>query len=253
MLNELHISSVSEARELDAQELIRRMLDLQGFQMMNFQPNVDGYYILETPMSCIIHNRHHKLDYLVGSTESGGYVFDLEQTYDPKAFAEEMHIYFQEDTDEYLKKIGYNENEKTPPTDFIGDVMLAAGIAWNELELKRGGTTNYQYYFTKKLTRGDVRPAFHSAEHAYIFQTLNRIDLPYDGSDFELSNMMCDYWTNFIKTGNPNGPGLPEWKRYQDSSEKILELGSQVRMIDIPDCIGAKYTARRALKLASKV
>ncbi|MCD8097634.1 MAG: carboxylesterase family protein [Lachnospiraceae bacterium] len=253
ILSELHVSSISQARELDAQELMNRMVGLQGFQMMVFQPNVDGCYIPETPTSCIMHNRHHKLDYLVGSTESEGYIFGLGQTYDPKAFAEEMHLYFREDTKEYLEAIGYSENGETPPTDFFGDVMLSAGIAWNELELKRGGTTNYQYYFTKKLTRGDVRPAFHSAEHAYIFQTLNRIDLPYDGSDFELSNMMCDYWTNFIKTGNPNGTGLPEWKRYQNNREKIMELGSQVRMIDIPDRIGAKYTARRALKLATQV
>lgn len=28
----------------------------------------------------------------------------------------------------------------------------------------------------------------------------------------DLSRRMLDYWTNFMKTGDPNGPGLPRWE-----------------------------------------
>ena len=38
---------------------------------------------------------------------------------------------------------------------------------------------------------------------------------------------MTAYWVNFVKTGNPNGTGLPEWKPFTKDSGNIMELGEQ--------------------------
>ena len=62
----------------------------------------------------------------------------------------------------------------------------------------------YQYYFDRKLP-GDDEGAFHSAELWYMFNTLGRSWRPMTKHDFELSEKMMDYWTNFVKYGNPNG------------------------------------------------
>ena len=62
----------------------------------------------------------------------------------------------------------------------------------------------YQYYFDRKLP-GDDEGAFHSAELWYMFNTLGRSWRPMTEHDFELSEKMMDYWTNFAKYGNPNG------------------------------------------------
>ena len=50
----------------------------------------------------------------------------------------------------------------------------------------------------------------------------------YNSSDYELGKIMCDYWANFAKTGNPNSEGLPTWDIYEPESNQVMELGSHV-------------------------
>lgn len=81
----------------------------------------------------------------------------------------------------------------------------------------------YLYAFTRALP-GDDAGAFHSAELWYLFGTLDRSWRPFTGADGELSERMTDYWTNFVRTGDPNGAILPRWKPYTRSEPMVLEL-----------------------------
>ncbi|HVU45783.1 MAG TPA: carboxylesterase family protein, partial [Terracidiphilus sp.] len=56
--------------------------------------------------------------------------------------------------------------------------------------------------------------------------------------DRKLSDEMMGYWTNFAKTGDPNGAGLHEWPRF-DKDSTILHLDSEI--MARPDTLRARY------------
>lgn len=56
-----------------------------------------------------------------------------------------------------------------------------------------------------------------------------------DADDRAMGSTIAGYWTNFAKTGNPNGPGLPHWARYDQATDSLLELGHTTAMRPVPN------------------
>jgi len=42
-----------------------------------------------------------------------------------------------------------------------------------------------------------------------------------------MSDMLRTYWTNFAKTGNPNGPGIPAWPAFGKTTPRMLHIASE--------------------------
>ena len=90
--------------------------------------------------------------------------------------------------------------------------VYAGTQAWAQAQ-KQLGRPVWLYDFRRQLP-GDEAGAFHSSELWYMFGTLDRCWRPMTEGDHELSEQMLDYWTNFMKTGDPNGEGLPRWEAF---------------------------------------
>lgn len=120
--------------------------------------------------------------------------------------------------------IGYNRN------DLVQPVMRRAARKWALMENAAGNPT-WVYCFDRGLPGDKMKKpgnsgARHTAEIRYVFGTLASSWRPWRKGDWQLSQLMIRYWTNFAKTGNPNGDGLPQWRPYthDDKCEKHFDI-----------------------------
>lgn len=107
------------------------------------------------------------------------------------------------------------------------DLGLAALYAWSRAWDGHARSPAYGYLFDH-LEPGPQSGrwgVFHSSELPYVFGTLAAApQRHFTPGDEALSQTLSRYWVNFIKTGNPNGPGLATWPRMEGSDPRILLL-----------------------------
>jgi carboxylesterase type B len=89
-------------------------------------------------------------------------------------------------------------------------------------------------YTYSKIGPGARHGAFHGAEIPFVLNNLYAQDgYPYGAVDREVAEIMSSYWANFVKTGDPNGNGLPEF--VVTESDKIMQLGKQCCSIPLAE------------------
>ena len=104
--------------------------------------------------------------------------------------------------------------------DMMPPILHGMAGTWCAARNKPG----YLWHFDRQLP-GDDCGAWHSSDLWYWFGTLENCWRPMEDRDYALSAQMTDYLTNFAKTGDPNGDGLPRWEDASKAGKAALRLG----------------------------
>jgi para-nitrobenzyl esterase len=214
---------------------------------VRFAPNVDGYFLPQGVIDIFTSGKQSHVPLLAGwNHDEGGYgaIFGKDP---PTAanFVAYAHQHFGDRADEFLKlyPAGTDEQAKRSAQDLAGDNFIAFSTwKWLEMQAATGGSTLYRYEFDDAPPGGDSpgRGAYHSAEIEFVFGALPSKNLPWRPEDKALSDLMSTYWSNFAKTGDPNGPGLPQWPAYtSQASYPVMHLDATSHAA--PDDHRARY------------
>jgi para-nitrobenzyl esterase len=108
----------------------------------------------------------------------------------------------------------------------LRDAGLATLQDCRQKRARQGRAKDFGYLFERAIPWPEhpEYQAFHSGELPYVFDNLNKLARPWQDVDRALAERVSNYWVNFISTGNPNGPGLPDWP---SDSQQILRLGAE--------------------------
>ena len=90
----------------------------------------------------------------------------------------------------------------------------------------KGNMINGPYlYFGKYTMPGDdKRGAFHSSELWFVFEKFKECWRNMGEKEEKLAKIFSTYWSNFVHTGNPNGPGLPTWHPFTYDKQMQLTI-----------------------------
>lgn len=256
--------SLDALRARTADDLLKAALKMQPW----FSPNLDNYFLVEDVAATFAAGKQAKAPLLAGwnADEVRGSVVLAKEKPTAATFEQTTRKRFGAHADTILKAYpaGTDAEAVEAAAALASDMFIGYGT-WKWIEVhqktmqqKTGGAPVYRYSFDRKIpvapgtmvngvaaTSRDIG-ARHAGEIEYVFGALELSlpKVPWEAADRMLSDAMTTYWTNFARTGDPNGGGLPAWPKYSDGG-RVLHLDEKIQAA--PDAHRPRYLALEAV------
>ena len=233
----LGCKSIKDLRALSADELMKRaaVKSVPSY-------NIDNYFFTEQPAETYAKGEQAQVPCLIGNNSSEmvpAYILQGKPATieNLKPIVEKA---FNVSADKLLPMYGINTDAdimKLPGYQLAGDIFIAyATWKWMDVQQQTCSKPVYRYVFCRprpdmviknkeaglaggvqdKKSDAPAAPnipgAIHSADIEYEMGNLSTNNVfAWNANDYAVSDIFQSYYANFIKTGNPNGLGLPEW------------------------------------------
>jgi para-nitrobenzyl esterase len=247
-------TSLAALRGLPAEHLLT---SAEKFGMFSFRPNIDGDVLTDSPRDIYERGGQNRVSLLAGwnAAEGGTPALARGTASTPQGFKLMAQRRFGNEASEFLKLYPAQTIRQTHASfaAFNGDSFIAFGT-WNWINTHRdtAHVPVYRYFFEQvrpdapsdvKLYQhpSSVLGARHASEIEYVFGTLDfEPDVPWREQDRKVSDAMVSYWTNYARSGDPNGSGLPQWPKYEAGTQySVMHIGPDLHAA--PEANRARY------------
>ena len=219
----LGVQTLDELRALPAEKIVNEM-------SVHHHMTVDGYALTETPYESYEKGIYNEEARLHGFNREEAEAFILLDQANLKNYEEKVQWMFSPEGAEKVLKLypaATDAEAKQNWADIYSAFFFTYGHSVWERQAAANSIPSYEYMFAKSNGRlGN----WHSGEEVYFYGNIPEKSGLYSADDRALSEMMQQYFVNFIRTGDPNGEGLPGWPANTGVENRLLILDSEVRM-----------------------
>jgi para-nitrobenzyl esterase len=221
-MQKLKAANLSELRKIPANELLAGS---GKAGMGSFGPICDGYVMPTNIVEAFEKGHFNDVSLITGWVTGDGSLMGNSFT-SPEKYKQQATEKYGDKASEFLTLFPGNNADEVKKSQLELNLIqfasfpshLIAGFIHNK---------TYIYQFSHVPVDKPGFPnygAFHTSDVPYALHSLKQWNRPWKTADFEVEKIMSGYWLNFIKTGNPNGEGIPEWKSYDKTSGNIMEI-----------------------------
>jgi para-nitrobenzyl esterase len=224
----LGVSTLEEARNLDAEYLNNKTLEYKKF----WGAVVDHKYCIGDPFELFLENKRYLVPVMMGHTSTEFFSTPkVSSKEELKDLANEM---FGTDAEEFLSLCQSStlELEEVRKRAAVSSIEYAIRVVADANATTGAKTPIYYYNFDAEIPGWDNPGTFHSVDLWFFFETLAKCWRPFTGKHYDLARQMCNYWTNFICSGNPNGKDstgeeMPYWEPYTPEAPYGMLFGDR--------------------------
>lgn len=209
--------NIAELRQKSAGELLA--LDVPGKTVGfgPFRPIKDGSFLPLHAFEAVRTGKTLKIPVILGNNADEGFLGHAMLTDEeyaeflPKYFREEYPVftgYYPQDAEHFSD----SRNRASCDNELI--TLRYSSLCLSEFCSKP--VFQYRFYERMRTNDGKIIPAYHGSELPFLWNDLDKLyerngQIVIEEKHRFLAEQMEDYWVNFIRTGNPNGDGLPAW------------------------------------------
>lgn len=253
----VNASRLDELRAIPAEDLLQAS-GQPG--LPRFAPTVDGYFFPKPPLEIFESGEQADVPLFVGwNSQEMNYRMILgDDKPTPENYAEKISDLYGNHAGQILELYPGSTTDEVlqSATDLAGDRFIAYSTwKWADIHTKTGSKPVYRYYYARprppmkaestqmqgteseQETNNPPEPkgAVHSAEIEYMMGNLHHNSVyEWTEDDVRVSDVFHGYAANFVKTLNPNGPGLPEWSaiNQNNNSPKMIYIDAKTHQIN---------------------
>lgn len=220
----LGVRTLEEARKLDANYICSKYSELRNHGEMFFTIVQDGHFCTDDPTEAFRNGSRIRVPVMGGNT--GDEFIACIHAADDHELDQKAKAYFDSRAEEFL---AFPEARVRTDSGYapVSSPELGVKDAFLGESRQKDPKNCYYYRFIPDIPGKPPLGTFHSVDLWFFFETLAKCSRPFEGRHYDLARQMCDYWANFIKTGDPNGfdrngSKLPEWKPYTDADRNEM-------------------------------
>jgi para-nitrobenzyl esterase len=218
---------IKALRAMPAEQLEKAWVSARGNEGPNAAPSIDGYFNPANSANTFAAAKEHAIPLLIGSNAQE------QRGPDPKELREAVKTAYGINAEKALAYYGLNnagDGNSDPlfgPANqqFGADSRQRCGAVQEAIWHTATKQPVWEYQFDRAIP--GRKATNHSAELEYVFGNLlpaGFLGGPYGETDRKISNDVQVYWTNFAKSGDPNGANMPKWPKFDATARLYMEF-----------------------------